>query len=86
MSDLAIAITVFIAILAAGALRAYVDKNIAIFCVSAFFVAVMSAAIALYEAGLFYPWVEFLFVALALLAGVAIEAFNQASSKDAYTM
>lgn len=82
MSDLALAISLFIAILAAGSLRAHVDKNITIFYLSAISVAVMSSAIALYEAGLFPIWVEFLFIVFMTLLGAAISAFCSLSKRD----
>ena len=55
MSDLLLALTCLLAVLSAGALRAYVDKNIGIFYITAFAVAVMALPLALEKFDIIIP-------------------------------
>lgn len=76
MTDFQTGLCFIMAVFAAGAFRAYMDKNVAIFYLSSSAVAIMAASAALYKLGLFYLWVECICAFLLLLAGTAIHAFG----------
>lgn len=81
MTDIAIATTLILAVFLAGALRAFVDKQIWIFFVSTGASIMLSVAVVLDHFGLFTPLVEYLLFVLLMLLGAALEAFCKLSKK-----
>lgn len=75
MTDTQLGLCLIMAVFVAGAFRAYMDKNVAIFYLSSFAVAILIASVALHKSGLFYSWVEYICSVLLLFAGTAIHAF-----------
>lgn len=82
MSDLALGICLIVAVFFAGAIRAYIDRNIAIFYVSTSAVVILSVSLMLNELGVFYSWVEIGFAVLLAIGGTALEAFNTNHPSD----
>lgn len=79
MSDVNWACTFLLAVLVAGALRAFLDRNIAIFYLSVLAVAVMSAPLLLEQIGVLIPDAALALLGMILLiSGTLLENYNRA--------
>lgn len=79
MSDVTLACTILLAVLLAGALRAFTDRNIAIFYLSLFAVAVMCTPLALEHFGVVIPDAVLVLLGMLLLvSGTLLETCNRA--------
>lgn len=79
MSDVTLACTFLLAVLLAGGLRAFLDRKIAIFYLSVFAVAVMSAPLLLEQIGVLIPDAALALLGMILLiSGTLLENYNRA--------